>query len=234
MKNENIRNMIKYDYENGVGVTELSRRYDKSRHTINGWIKKEKWERKHTQKKETHTKKKETHTKKKKKHTQKEMCVQKKEIEIKQDFLNGASKQEIMDKYGIKKSAYYEKTKSVREMQIEQSEKVLQAIAEEKYSDVKDRLIEIIEEKDKLIKELLKNTNLGEKEKHSLIKDRLNLLKEIEKDLKNSARIISDYRQAELEQQLENEKILKERIELEKSKNKEIETVDLTIVEDYK
>ena len=119
-------------------------------------------------------------------------------------------------------------------MQIEQSEKVLQAIVEEKYSDVKDRLIKIIEEKDKLIKELLKNTSLGEKEKHTSIKERLNLLKEVEKDIKNNARIISDYRQAELEQQLENEKILKERIELEKSKNKEIETVDLTIVEDYK
>lgn len=227
MKNENIRNMIKYDYENGVGVTELSRRYNKSRHTINGWIKKEKWERKYTQKKETHTKK-------KKKHTQKEMCVQKKEIEIKQDFLNGKTKEEIMQKYAIAERTYYEKTKSVRKMQIEQSEKVLQAIVEEKYSDVKDRLIKIIEEKDKLIKELLEKTSLGEKEKHTSIKERLNLLKEVEKDIKNNARIISDYRQAELEQQLENEKILKERIELEKTKNKEIETVDLTIVEDYK
>lgn len=226
MKNENIKELIRYEYENeGIGVTALSKKYKTSANTINSWKQREKWEKKVALKKTAPNKKNCTKNKN---------GARNKEIEIKQDFLNGKTKEEIMQKYAIAERTYYEKTKSVREMQIEQSEKVLQAIVEEKYSDVKDRLIKIIEEKDKLIKELLENTSLGEKEKHTSIKERLNLLKEVEKDIKNNARIISDYRQAELEQQLENEKILKERIELEKSKNKEIETVDLTIVEDYK
>ena len=200
MKNENIKELIRYEYENeGIGVTALSKKYKTSANTINSWKQRENWEKKVALKRTAPNKKNCTKNKN---------GARNKEIEIKQDFLNGKTKEEIMQKYAIAERTYYEKTKSVREMQIEQSEKVLQAIVEEKYSDVKDRLIEIIEEKDRLIKELLKNTNLGEKEKHASIKERLNLLKEVEKDIKNNARIISDYRQAELEQQLENEKIL--------------------------
>ena len=42
-----------------------------------------------------------------------------------------------------------------------------------------------------------------------LIMTRLSLLREFEKEIKNGARVINDYRRADLEQQLENENIIR-------------------------
>lgn len=215
MKNENIKLLIKNDYENGVGVTELSKKYKVSANTINSWKKREKWQKKIAPK---------GNTPNSKKCTKNKTGANNKETQIKSDIINNIAKEEITEKHGIKKTKYYDIKKSVRQIQIEQSEKVLNEIATKKYNNAVERLKRIIEEKEKLETRILETTD---KEEMSMIKQKLELLKEFERDIKVNARVISDYRQAELEEQLVNNElsrnaleIQKERLEIEKAKIK--------------
>ena len=119
------------------------------------------------------------------------------QTQIKSDIINDIPREEIAEKHGIKKTKYYDIKKSVRQIQIEQSEKILNEIATKKYNNAVERLKRIIEEKEKLETRILETTD---KEEMSMIKQKLELLKEFEKDIKVNARVISDYRQAELEE----------------------------------
>jgi len=233
MKDENIKLLIKNEYENGTSMSVLAKKYNVKLNTIKTWSAKEKWVKK---KRNTTTKKGTTENSKKQ---PKKTVVIDKETQIKSDIINNTTKEEITEKHGIKKTKYYDIKKSVRQIQIEQSEKVLNEIATKKYNNVVERLKRIIEEKEKLETRILETTD---KEEMSMIKQKLELLKEFEKDIKVNARVISDYRQAELEEQLVNNElsrnaleIQKERLEIEKSKtntdkidNKiEIELIDV-------
>jgi len=233
MKDENIKLLIKNEYENGTSMSVLAKKYNVKLNTIKTWSAKEKWVKK---KRNTTTKKGTTENSKKQ---PKKTVVIDKETQIKSDIINNTTKEEITEKHGIKKTKYYDIKKSVRQIQIEQSEKVLNEIATKKYNNAVERLKRIIEEKEKLETRILETTD---KEEMSMIKQKLELLKEFEKDIKVNARVISDYRQAELEEQLVNNElsrnaleIQKERLEIEKSKtntdkidNKiEIELIDV-------
>ena len=218
MKNENIKLLIKNDYENGTSIRVLSEKYNQKVGTIKSWISREKWIKK---KENTATSKRKNATTKR---NHLEVVANDKETQIKSDIINDISKEEILEKHGIKKTKYYDIKKSVRQIQIEQSEKVLNEIATKKYNNAVERLKRIIEEKEKLETRILKTTD---KEEMSMIKQKLELLKEFEKDIKVNARVISDYRQAELEEQLVNNElsrnaleIQKERLEIEKAKIK--------------
>ena len=215
MKDENIKLLIKNEFENGTGVTVLSKKYKVSANTINSWKKREKWRKKVAPK---------GNAPNSKKCTKNKTGANDKETQIKSDIINDISKEEILEKHGIKKTKYYDIKKSVRQIQIEQSEKVLNEIATQKYNNAVERLKRIIEEKEKLETRILETTD---KEEMSMIKQKLELLKEFEKDIKVNARVISDYRQAELEEQLVNNElsrgaleIQKERLEIEKTKIK--------------
>jgi len=218
MKDENIKLLIKNEYENGTSMSVLAKKYNVKLNTIKTWSAKEKWVKK---KRNTTTKKGTTENSKKQ---PKKTVVIDKETRIKSDIINNTTKEEITEKHGIKKTKYYDIKKSVRQIQIEQSEKVLNEIATKKYNNVVERLKRIIEEKEKLETRILETTD---KEEMSMIKQKLELLKEFEKDIKVNARVISDYRQAELEEQLVNNElsrntleIQKERLEIEKAKIK--------------
>jgi len=218
MKDENIKLLIKNEYENGTSMSVLAKKYNVKLNTIKTWSAKEKWVKK---KRNTTTKKGTTENSKKQ---PKKTVVIDKETQIKSDIINNTTKEEITEKHGIKKTKYYDIKKSVRQIQIEQSEKVLNEIATKKYNNVVERLKRIIEEKEKLETRILETTD---KEEMSMIKQKLELLKEFEKDIKVNARVISDYRQAELEEQLVNNElsrntleIQKERLEIEKAKIK--------------
>ena len=218
MKDENIKLLIKNEYENGTSMSVLAKKYNVKLNTIKTWSAKEKWVKK---KRNTTTKKGTTENSKKQ---PKKTVVIDKEVQIKSDIINNTTKEEIAEKHGIKKTKYYDIKKSVRQIQIEQSEKVLNEIATQKYNNAVERLKRIIEEKEKLETRILETTD---KEEMSMIKQKLELLKEFEKDIKVNARVISDYRQAELEEQLVNNElsrnaleIQKERLEIEKAKIK--------------
>lgn len=218
MKDENIKLLIKNEYENGTSMSVLAKKYNVKLNTIKTWSAKEKWVKK---KRNTTTKKGTTENSKKQ---PKKTVVIDKETQIKSDIINDIPREEITEKHGIKKTKYYDIKKSVRQIQIEQSEKVLNEIATKKYNNAVERLKRIIEEKEKLETRILETTD---KEEMSMIKQKLELLKEFEKDIKVNARVISDYRQAELEEQLVNNElsrnaleIQKERLEIEKAKIK--------------
>ena len=213
MKDENIKLLIKNEYENGTSMSVLAKKYNVKLNTIKTWSAKEKWIKK---KRNTTTKK--GTTKNSKKQLKKTVVIDK-ETQIKSDIINDISKEEILEKHGIKKSTYYNKAKSVRVIQIKRSEKILRTISEKKYNDAEKRLSKIAEKKSKLETQFLKSEKL-EKEEMQLIAMKLNLLKEFERDIKIGARVIGDYRQAELEEQLADELLQQEKLEIEKSKIK--------------
>ena len=208
MKDENIKLLIKNEYENGAGVTELSKKSKVSANTINSWKKREKWQKKIAPK---------GNAPNSKKCTKNKTGANDKETQIKSDIINDISKEEILEKHGIKKSTYYNKVKSVREIQIQKSQSVLTKIADENYEDLKEQLLELENEKRKL-KEKFLEIGLEDDETLKRINTRLKVLKEFEKEIYKGGQIIGSYRQAELEMELENESIQKEKLEIEKSK----------------
>nr|DAS74021.1 MAG TPA: Protein of unknown function (DUF658) [Caudoviricetes sp.] len=210
MKNENIKLLIRNEYENGAGVTELSKKYKVSANTINSWKKREKWQKKVAPK---------GNAPNSKKCTKNKSGANNKETQIKSDIINDIPREEILEKHGIKKSTYYNKVKSVREIQIKKSQTILTKIADENYNDLKEQLLELENEKRKL-KEKFLEIGLEDDETLKRINTRLKVLKEFEKEIYKGGQIVGSYRQAELEMELENENIQKEKLEIEKSKLK--------------
>ena len=213
MKDENIKLLIKNEYENGTSIRVLSEKYKQKVGTIKSWISREKWIKK---KENTATSKRKNATTKR---NHLRVVANDKETQIKSDIIDDVSKREIMAKNGISERTYYRKRQSVRVIQIERSEKILRTISEKKYNDVEKRLSKIAEKKSKLEIQFLESEKL-EKEEMQLIAMKLNLLKEFERDIKIGARVIGDYRQAELEEQLADELLQQEKLEIEKAKIK--------------
>lgn len=211
MKDENIKLLIKNEYENGTSMSVLAKKYNVKLNTIKTWSAKEKWVKK---KRNTTTKKGTTENSKKQ---PKKSVVIDKEIQIKSDIINDIPREEILEKHGIKKSTYYNKVKSIREIQIEKSQSILNKIADENYNDLKEQLLELENEKRKL-KEKFLEIGLEDDETLKRINTRLKVLKEFEKEIYKGGQIVGSYRQAELEMELENENIQKEKLEIEKSK----------------
>ena len=208
MKDENIKLLIKNEYENGAGVTELSKKYKVSANTINSWKKREKWQKKVAPK---------GNAPNSKKRTKNETGANDKETQIKKDILNNVPKEKILQKFSVTERTYYNKVKSVREIQIKKSQSILTKIADENYNDLKEQLLELENEKRKL-KEKFLEIGLEDDETLKRINARLKVLKEFEKEIYKGGQIVGNYRQAELEMELENENIQKEKLEIEKSK----------------
>ena len=208
MKNENIKLLIRNEFENGAGVTELSQKYKISANTINSWKKREKWQKKVAPK---------GNAPNSKKCTKNKTGANDKETQIKSDILNNVPKEKILQKFSVTERTYYNKVKSVREIQIEKSQSILTKIADENYNDLKEQLLELENEKRKL-KEKFLEIGLEDDETLKRINTRLKVLKEFEKEIYKGGQIVGSYRQAELEMELENENIQKEKLEIEKSK----------------
>lgn len=213
MKDENIKLLIKDEYENGTSIRVLAEKYNQKVGTIKSWISREKWIKK---KENTATSKKKNATTKR---NHLRVVANDKEIQIKSDIIDDISKHKVMAKNGISERTYYRKKQSVRVIQIEKSQTILTEITKEKYSDLKTQLSKLEEEKRKL-KEKFLEIGLEDDETLKRIKERLKVLKEFEKEIYKGGQIIGIYRQAELETELENENIQKEKLKIEKSKLK--------------
>ena len=211
MKDENIKLLIKNEYENGTSMSILAKKYNIGLSRIKKWSSEEKWIKK---KQNKVTKNKSNRTKKS---NQNETVTLSKETQIKSDIINNVLKEEIMRKNKISNATYYRKKQSVRKIQIEKSQTVLSKIADENYQDLKEQLQELEKEKRKLKKKFLE-IELEDDETLKRINTRLKVLKEFEKEIYKGGQIVGSYRQAELEMELENENIQKEKLEIEKSK----------------
>ena len=211
MKDENIKLLIKNEYENGTSMSVLAKKYKVGLSRIKKWSSEEKWIKK---KQNKVTKNKSNRTKKS---NQNETVTLSKETQIKSDILNNVPKEKILQKFSVTERTYYNKVKSVREIQIEKSQSILTKIADENYNDLKEQLLELENEKRKL-KEKFLEIGLEDDETLKRINTRLKVLKEFEKEIYKGGQIVGSYRQAELEMELENENIQKEKLEIEESK----------------
>ena len=218
MSNEDIKLLIKNEYENGTSMSVLSKKYNVKLNTIKGWSYKEKW----IKKKENTTTKRGTTSKKKKQPIK--VVANEKEINIQRDILNGKSKQEIMSKYGISERTYSRKTKNARELRKERTEKYLEKIVDEVYKGDIYKILKNTEvAKANLI---IKTTNeLSNKEETNIKKIQeyekaYQTIKKMVKDIMRTGKMLTPYELLEIDQQLSNEELQLEKIEVEKSKNK--------------
>lgn len=218
MSNEDIKLLIKTEYENGTSISTLAEKYNQKVGTIKSWISRGKWIKK---KENSATIRKKSATKKR---NQPKMVANEKEIKIQQDILNGKSKQEIMSEYGISERTYSRKTKNARELRKERTEKYLEKIVDEVYKGDIYKILKNTEvAKANLI---IKTTNeLSNKEETNIKKIQeyekaYQTVKKMGMDLMRTGKMLTPYELLEIDQQLSNEELQLEKIEVEKSKNK--------------
>ena len=216
MSNEDIKLLIKTEYENGTSIRVLAEKYNQKVGTIKSWISRGKWIKK---KENTATSKRKNATKK---CNQSKMVANEKEIKIQQDVLNGKSKQEIMSEYGISERTYYRKSKNARELRKERTEKYLEKIVDEVYKGDIYKILKNTEvAKANLI---IKTTNeLSSKEETNIKKIQeyekaYQTIKKMGMDLMRTGKMLTPYELLEIEQQLVNEELLQEKLDLEKKK----------------
>ena len=216
MDKQDLRELLRKEYENGAGITELCRKYNQSINTVKSWKKRDGWKKKQINAPLTNAP-----PKKKSAPKMKKGAIEK-EIKIQQDILNGKSKQEIMSKYGISERTYSRKTKNARELRKERTEKYLEKIVDEVYKGDIYKILKNTEvAKANLI---IKTTNeLSNKEETNIKKIQeyekaYQTIKKMGMDLMKTGKMLTPYEILEIEQQLVNEELLQEKLDLEKKK----------------
>ena len=210
MANDNIKELIRLEYENGMTMVYLSGKYNISVGTIKTWSFKNKWIKKKPNIK----------TKTNKKPNQKNQKTNNKEIGIKKDILKDMPKEEVMEKHGIKKSAYYEREKSVRELRLSKTEKYLDSIIEMVYPDLEDLLTSTEKVKRNLFIRTVKevsNDVINFKRVDDYNKT-FDIIKNMSSEIMKTGKIVNTNSLMDIEQQITNEDIQKERLEIERSK----------------
>lgn len=218
MDKQDLRDLLRKEYENGAGITELCRKYNQSINTVKSWKKRDGWKKKQINAPLTNAP-----PKKKSAPKMKKGAIEK-EIKIQQDILNGKSKQEIMSEYGISERTYSRKTKNARELRKERTEKYLEKIVDEVY---KGNIYKILKNTEVAKANLIiKTTNeLSSKEETNIKKIQeyekaYQTIKKMGMDLMRTGKMLTPYELLEIDQQLSNEELQLEKIEVEKSKNK--------------
>ena len=220
--------LIQLDYENGKSISELSLLYGVSQGTIKYWSSNNRW----VKKKQNQPTKKPTNRKKKNKTNQKKVVGKTKDIQIKQDILSDVPKEVIMEKHGIKKSSYYVKEKSIRELIKNRNTTLLENVSNKLIANKQEKLEEIKETKLNLIASI--NEAIAKRETRAVksLNELLALIIKAEKELYKELRLKVTYEEAEFEKQLAEEEIQKNRLEIEKAKQgtEEDKKVEIKII----
>ena len=222
MANDNIKELIRLEYENGMTMVYLSGKYNISVGTIKTWSFKNKWIKKKPNIK----------TKTSKKPNQKNQKTNNKEIGIKKDILKDMPKEEVMEKHGIKKSAYYVKEKSIRELIQNRNTTLLENVSNKLIANKQEKLEEIKETKLNLITSI--NEAIAKREIQAVksLNELLALIIKAEKELYKELRLKVTYEEAEFEKQLAEEETQRNRLEIEKLKQvtEEDKKVEIKII----
>ena len=214
MADKDVKEIIRLEYENGKTMQFLADKYGVKLGTIKTWSFTQKWIKKKPNIK----------TKTNKKPNQQNQKTNNKEIGIKKDILNEMPRQEVMDKYGIKKSAYYVKKKSISELILERSEMYLRKASEFAYPDAQELLQKIKIKKRNILLGGLQSISLdtlNKSEQETLSKALANITK-IENEIMKDLGIVSIYKQIETDNQINDIDIQKEKLEIEKIKAKDL------------
>ena len=221
MADKDVKEIIRLEYENGKTMQFLADKYGVKLGTIKTWSFTQKWIKKKPNEK---TKPKRKPKSNKVKPNQKIEKSNNVEIELKKDILNEMPRQEVMDKYGIKKSAYYVKKKSISELILERSEMYLRKASEFAYPDAQELLQKIKIKKRNILLGGLQSISLdtlNKSEQETLSKALANITK-IENEIMKDLGIVSIYKQIETDAQINDIDIQKEKLEIEKVKVKEL------------
>ena len=235
MADKDVKEIIKLEYENGKTMQYLADTYGVKLGTIKTWSFTQKWIKK---KPNNQTKPKKKSKNQKAKPNQENEKSNNIEIEIKKDILNEMPRQEVMDKYGIKKSAYYVKKKSISELILERSEMYLRKASEFAYPDAQELLQKIKIKKRNILLGGLQSISLdtlNKSEQETLSKALANITK-IENEIMKDLGIVSIYKQIETDNQINDIDIQKEKLEIEKIKAKDLinssNNESVTIIDD--
>ena len=225
MSKEDLKLLIKNEYENGKTMQFLADKYGVKLGTIKTWSFTQKWiKKKPNEKTKPKRKPKRKPKSNKVKPNQKIEKSNNVEIELKKDILNEMPRQAVMDKYGIKKSAYYVKKKSISELILERSEMYLRKASEFAYPDAQELLQKIKIKKRNILLGGLQSISLdtlNKSEQETLSKALANITK-IENEIMKDLGIVSIYKQIETDAQINDIDIQKEKLEIEKAKVKEL------------
>lgn len=230
MDKQDLRELLRKEYENGAGITELCRKYNQSINTVKSWKKRDGWEKKQINAPLTNAP-----PKKKSAPKMKKGAIEK-EIKIQQDILNGKSKQEIMSEYGISERTYSRKTKNARELRKERTEKYLEKIVDEVYKGDIYKILKNTEvAKANLI---IKTTNeLSNKEETNIKKIQeyekaYQTIKKMGMDLMRTGKMLTPYELLEIDSQLTSEELQQLKLGIEANKNQVIEEKEQVVIID--
>ena len=224
MSDKDVKEIIRLEYENGKTMQFLADKYGVKLGTIKTWSFAQKWIKKKPNIK----------TKTNKKPNQQNQKINSKDIEIKKDILNDVPREEVMEKHGIKKSAYYVKKKSISELILERSEMYLRRAGEFAYPDSQELLQKIKIKKRNILLGGLQSISLdtlNKSEQEALSKALANITK-IENEIMKDLGIVSIYKQIEIDEQINDIDIQKEKLEIEKLKQgiEEDKKVEIKII----
>ena len=123
-----------------------------------------------------------------------------------------------MEKHGIKKSAYYVKEKSIRELTKNRNTTLLENVSNKLIANKQEKLEEIKETKLNLIASI--NEAIAKREIQAVksLNELLALIIKAEKELYKELRLKVTYEEAEFEKQLAEEETQRNRLEIEKLK----------------
>nr|DAT60573.1 MAG TPA: hypothetical protein [Caudoviricetes sp.] len=222
MSKENIKLLIKNEYENGTSMSVLSKKYSVKVNTIKTWSAKEKW----IKKKQNSTTKRSTTTTKK--NNRKKLIVNDRDVQIKKDIMNNVSKEEVLRKYDISSATYYRKAKSIRQARLEKTEHYLDMIAESIYPDLEVVLGNAERAKKYLIMKSIKQVGTQETDikKIQSYSKAYDAIKKMANDVMRTNKILTSYELLEVEKQLSEEILAEEKLEIEKSKIKKDDDKD--------
>ena len=223
MKDENIKLLIKNEYENGAGITELCKKYNQSINTVKSWRKRDGWKKKQINAPLTNA------PPKKKIAPPRQKGANEKEIKIQRDILEGKSKQEIMSEYGISERTYSRKTKNARQLRKERTEKYLEKIVEEVYKGELYRILKGTETaKANLVVRVTKEINSQEMDTKKVQEydKAYTTIKKMGNDLMRTGKMLTAYEVLEIDKQLAEEALQKEKLEIEKAKIKKDDDKD--------
>ena len=151
------------------------------------------------------------------------------DIQVKKDILNDIPKEEVMRKNEISNATYYRKEKSVRELRLEKTEEQMDDILSKVYSDLGDVLKNIEISKRNLIirmaKEISKDETLDAKRLQIIDKAYITI-KKMGNDLMRTGKMLTAYEVLEIDKQLAEEALQKEKLEIEKAKIKKDDDKD--------
>ena len=155
--------------------------------------------------------------------------INERDIEVKKDILNDMTKEEVMKKHGISNTTYYRKERSIRRLRLEKTEKQMDEIIEKVYVDISDVQKNIEISKRNLIirmaKEISKDETLDAKRLQIIDKAYITI-KKMGNDLMRTGKMLTAYEVLEIDRQLAEEALQKEKLEIEKAKIKKDDDKD--------